>query len=67
MERQLTPRQYDILACYAETGLQKEVARRLGLSTQTVKNQMRRAYCRNNVESAVELYSRLGWLSVPER
>lgn len=67
MDHKITPRKYEVLACYVETGLLKEVASQLGLSHQTVKNYMRELYREFGVNSSVELYRELGWLSVPKQ
>lgn len=62
----LSAREVECLAAYAETGLIKEAAYQLGLSEQTVKNYLRDAYRKLGVDRSIEAFTRLGWLRVPE-
>lgn len=61
-----TPSQLRIMAAYARLGSQKMVANELGISTQTVKNQLADLYVRLEIEGGVvNALQALGWIRVP--
>lgn len=63
----LTSRQVEILSCIANGSSNKEIAARLDLSEQTVKNQLRNIFDKLGAEDrtqAVLTAMRLGWLEV---
>lgn len=67
MTPDLTRRQLDLLVHIALTGCTiKEAAAYLGISEQTAKNLLWRAYVTLDVRSLVGAYGVLGWLKVPE-
>lgn len=56
----LTPRQHEVLAAVVETGSYKQAGHLLGLSEQTVKNQLWEARRRTGHLSTVQLAYALG-------
>lgn len=65
----LTSRQLEILQCMADGQKNEAIARDLGLSHQTVKNQVHSLYCKlgthDRTRSVVEAV-RLGWVRAPQ-
>ena len=57
-----SPRQVECLRAYAEVGDQRQAAQRVGVTYETYKNYMTRAYRRLGVSSAVSAFRVLGWL-----
>ena len=62
--RPLSARQLEILTLYAAADSEKEVAARLDLSLQTVKNTLTAAYDRLGVTSRMGAFRRMGWVRV---
>lgn len=69
----ITARQTEMLVCLANGITAKEVAARLGISAVTVRNHVRSAYRRLDVQTAtagshslMEAFRVLGWLRPPE-
>lgn len=62
----LTPRQRETLRLYALLGDRAAVAREMGVSRLTVRNQLWLAYQRLDVTSSSQAYRALGWLEVPD-
>lgn len=60
----LTPRERQSLEAYAQTTDQREAARRLGISYQTFKNHLRRAYAKLGAHNSIAAFRKLGWLRV---
>lgn len=63
----LTPRQLEVLRMRAAGITQYDVARRLGISEQTVKNTSRDAYARLDVSGLAEAMNKLGWVQVDRK
>lgn len=61
----LTPRQLEVVTEVMTGDSYSEVAHRMGISEQTVKNLMAQARARIGASSTIELYARLGWLRDP--
>lgn len=68
----ITPRQTEILVCLANGWTSKETAIALGISHETVKRHLTRAYDRLGVQTAtpgshsrIEAFRALGWLQPP--
>lgn len=62
----ITRSEFVALRAYALTGSQKLAADQIGISYQTLKNQLANAYEKLNVNDAISAYVKLGWLSVPD-
>lgn len=60
-----TPRQLDVIGAYVRTGSEKAAAAALGISIQTVKNDLSSLYRRLGVTKAMEALTALGWVEVP--
>lgn len=60
----ITPREREILAACVTGEKQEAVAARIGISPQTLKNHLSRAYEKLEATSLVDAYRRLGWLRV---
>ncbi len=58
----MTSAELAALRSYAHSGSMKEAAHDLGLSYQTIKNQLHAAYQKLGASSAIEAYTSLGWL-----
>lgn len=58
-EAHLSPRERQIVELIAAGFIRKEVAERLGISSETVKTHLKRVYEKLRVESAVEVVARL--------
>lgn len=65
-DRPPTPRQMEVLRLMAQGLTQVEIADRLVLSVQSVKNHKMNAYQRLGVASGIQAMIRLGWVKVPE-
>jgi DNA-binding NarL/FixJ family response regulator len=63
----LTPREVDVIAAYVETASMKDAGEKLGISRNTVKERLRRARRRFDVEKTLDLLRAIGWLRVPRR
>ena len=65
----LTPREVEILDCVAQGNSNKEIARQLGISDQTVKNHITsilRKLAVNDRTQAVVMALKRGWLSIDD-
>jgi DNA-binding NarL/FixJ family response regulator len=62
----MTHGQLRVLREYARCGSQQAVAERFGVSTQTVKNQLRDAYNSLGVRGHIDAFRVMGWLTPPE-
>ena len=61
---ELTERERLTLALYAVSGSQKQVAHEMGISLQTIKNNVGAAYLKLGASNAIEAFTILGWLQV---
>lgn len=59
-EVRVTPREFEMLAAYADTGSQKQAAEALGIKTQTLKNALLTARKRCQVNNTAQLLYLLG-------
>lgn len=64
-EARLTRRQYEVLRLTALGMRNKDIARRLGLSPETIRVHVHAACQRLDVNSRAEAWRVLGWLQVP--
>jgi len=62
---QPSPGQLRTLAAVVTCGTQKDAATALGISPQTIKNNLFNLYRRLGVNSEMEAAAHLGWVSVP--
>lgn len=61
----LTPREVEVLRARAKFDTNKDVARMLDISPQTVKNHLTTIYAKLGVESAGDAFLVVGWLKPP--
>lgn len=65
MKENLTAREYDILLLCAIFTSQKEVAYKIGLSVQHVKNTLQEVYWKLGVNNLTQATAKMGWLKLP--
>jgi DNA-binding CsgD family transcriptional regulator len=61
----LSPRELEALTAYARTGHQQQAAHLLGISIETLKNYLTRAYAKLDADGALNAFRAMGWLRVP--
>ena len=66
MSQPLTPRELAVLRARADGATTKEVAHRLGVAGQTVKNYQYSAYRKLGATTLVEAFNLLGWIKVQD-
>lgn len=64
--RPLAAREVAMLAAYARIGDQRQTAAALGISPNTARHLLERAYGKLGVTGAIDAFRVLGWLHVPE-
>lgn len=63
----LTPRELELLALMGWGKTMDEAATELGISRQTVKNLLGKAYAKLGARGRADAWRHLGWLRVPTR
>lgn len=63
----LSPRELEVLSWSARGDYASECANRLGISQQTVKNELSQVYRKLKVRGLVEAMAVMGWVYVPLR
>jgi DNA-binding NarL/FixJ family response regulator len=58
----ITPRETEILTLMAEGQLNKQIASRLGISTETVKKHLRNIYQKTGAQNKIEALNKTRWL-----
>jgi len=58
----LSPREVEVLRLFLDGLSAKDVAGRLGISVQTVKNHVQSAYKRLGVRNKISAFRTLGWI-----
>jgi DNA-binding CsgD family transcriptional regulator len=66
MTNELSPREREILIMLANGHTTVTAARELGLTVQTVKNHLQRAYYKLHARNRQQAFLEMGWLSPPE-
>ncbi|GAA4739244.1 response regulator transcription factor [Flavisolibacter ginsenosidimutans] len=59
----ITPRETEILTLMAEGALNKQIASRLGISTETVKKHLRNIYQKTGAQNKIEALNKTRWLT----
>lgn len=59
----ITPRETQVLVLLAQGNLNKEVARRLNISTETVKKHLQNIYQKTGAQNKIEALNKTRWLT----
>lgn len=62
----LSPRELDIVAEIATGDSYKQIAYRMGIAEQTVKNHVAKARQKLGATSTIDLMAKMGWLRLPD-
>lgn len=61
----ITPREIQVLVLVAQGRLNKEIAGRLSISTETVKQHLKNIYQKTGAQNKIEALNKTRWLTAP--